>query len=132
MVVLRAGVVIVCVCARRSDHARKSYVTPFRVCGDTAPIDRRIPTTLVNVNGAMTGWPSSVSVSPVALAASVTCAVLGVTSLSVDACWPAESVTVRRMRYHTFVAVSPTFGTVKEPRDTPVIGPSSGRVWVPW
>ena len=51
---------------------------------EIALIVRRIPTTPVNVSGAVIGWPSSVSPAPVGFDANVTCTVRGRTSLDVS------------------------------------------------
>ena len=60
-VVSSFGVTISCVAWPPSDQDTNSYVVPPEVCGVTRPSVRMIPSTPVNVNGAVIGAPSSVS-----------------------------------------------------------------------
>src|SRR4029453_9245233 len=102
------------------------------VCGDVVPIARCMPTTPMNVNGATIGWPSRVNVTPAGVDVSVTCPVLGLESRNVVADAPAESVTVRWMRYQTFDDVSPIAGMKNDPLVAPDVGGTDGCVWVSW
>jgi hypothetical protein len=126
------GVEMSCVCEPPSDHETKLYVLPPETWGEGAPSVRVMFTTPSTLWGAVKGWPSSVSCSPVGLVWKVIVAVRGTTSTYVSAVSPPESTAERWMRYQTFADVSPSTGTTNEPPVIPLVGGMKGWKWVSW
>src|SRR5262249_40177565 len=97
-VVSLTGVLISWVLAPPSDQDRNERVSPPEVCGVTAPMGRKTPSTPVNVKGAVTGCPSRVNRRPGGVVVSKIIDVRGSTLTLSVAVRPPESLTVSMIR----------------------------------